>query len=531
MFLLNSKNQPIKYRILTLVYQQIIIIGFFLFILLTSSPFNYLYPAPAEGLGLNPILQDPALAIHPPILYLGYVGSSIIFSASLAATTQNYISKAWAKNIKIWILISWIFLTIGILVGSIWAYYELGWGGWWFWDPVENMAFVPWLVSVALIHSLITSEKRGLYRNWSLLLSILAFATSLLGTFLVRSGILTSVHAFALDPERGVFILAIFFYFICGSLLIYFFKNSKIREEATYNILSKEFGFLLNNILLVVLALSILFGTIFPLIYEAINGRQISVGAPYFDFLIIPFALGLSFLQGLGLYLGWHSTKSFNFLIRLLVETFTIMIIIFLVLYFLFGEGNFYLLLSILAFSWILSGTILDKPFNSKTSKEIRDFLYYRAEVIFAHLGTAFLILGVGVVSAYSMETEVLLAPGEEFKLGDSKFTFKEIKTRKEQNYNSTQARLSVSTNNSSYDLITEKRYYPFANQMMTEAGIKTLITKDFYVTLGDELGEKYSFRLQIKPFVRWIWFGALMVAIGTFLSAYRQRKRNEKIT
>ena len=526
----NGSEENFNIIALTIINQ--VVFTFIAFTLFTSNPFERILPlSPIQGNDLNPLLQDFAFTIHPPLLYLGYSGLVVPFAMAVAAMLTGNTDSLWCRFARPWVLLSSGFLTLGISVGSWWAYYELGWGGWWFWDPVENMAFVPWLVSVALIHSLITSEKRGLYRNWSLLLSILAFATSLLGTFLVRSGILTSVHAFALDPERGVFILAIFFYFICGSLLIYFFKNSKIREEATYNILSKEFGFLLNNILLVVLALSILFGTIFPLIYEAINGRQISVGAPYFDFLIIPFAVGLSFLQGLGLYLGWHSTKSFNFLIRLLVETFTIMIIIFLVLYFLFGEGNFYLLLSILAFSWILSGTILDKPFNSKTSKEIRDFLYYRAEVIFAHLGTAFLILGVGVVSAYSMETEVLLAPGEEFKLGDSKFTFKEIKTRKEQNYNSTQARLSVSTNNSSYDLITEKRYYPFANQMMTEAGIKTLITKDFYVTLGDELGEKYSFRLQIKPFVRWIWFGALMVAIGTFLSAYRQRKRNEKIT
>ena len=508
-----------------------IIFTFIAFTLFTSNPFERILPvAPLQGGDLNPLLQDFAFTIHPPLLYLGYSGLAIPFATAISAMLNKNIDSLWSSSTRPWVLLSSGFLTLGICIGSWWAYYELGWGGWWFWDPVENAAFVPWLISVALFHSLITSERRGLYKNWSLFLSILAFGTSLIGTFLVRSGILTSVHAFALDPERGIFILAIFSYFICGALIIYFFKNNKRKEKGTYYLFSKEFGFLLNNMLLVILAISIFFGTIFPLLYEAVNnGKQISVGAPYFEILILPFAVGLSILQGIGLYLGWHSTKKFNFLVRILLESITVFVVILLILYLLFGEGNLGTLLSVFLFSWVISGTILDRLYFSKSLQEITSFLYQRAGTIFAHLGTAFLILGVGVVSTYSLEREVILSPGQNYTLGKSTFTFEGLENKRESNYSTQEATISVLDRQQLYQLKAEKRFYPFSDQVMTEAAIKPLLTQDFYITLGEDFGDnRYSFRLQIKPFVRWIWFGALLVAIGTFLSAYRQRRRNE---
>ena len=508
-----------------------IIFTFIAFTLFTSNPFERILPVvPLQGGDLNPVLQDFAFTIHPPLLYLGYSGLAIPFATAISAMLNKNIDSLWSSSTRPWVLLSSGFLTLGICIGSWWAYYELGWGGWWFWDPVENAAFVPWLISVALFHSLITSERRGLYKNWSLFLSILAFGTSLIGTFLVRSGILTSVHAFALDPERGIFILAIFSYFICGALIIYFFKNNKRKEKGTYYLFSKEFGFLLNNMLLVILAISIFFGTIFPLLYEAVNnGKQISVGAPYFEILILPFAVGLSILQGIGLYLGWHSTKKFNFLVRILLESITVFVVILLILYLLFGEGNLGTLLSVFLFSWVISGTILDRLYFSKSLQEITSFLYQRAGTIFAHLGTAFLILGVGVVSTYSLEREVILSPGQNYTLGKSTFTFEGLENKRESNYSTQEATISVLDRQQLYQLKAEKRFYPFSDQVMTEAAIKPLLTQDFYITLGEDFGDnRYSFRLQIKPFVRWIWFGALLVAIGTFLSAYRQRRRNE---
>jgi cytochrome c-type biogenesis protein CcmF len=335
--LLNKKNSDFILK--TLETQAFITIGFILFTVLTSNPFERMIPAQANGLGFNPILQDPALAIHPPLLYIGYVGFSAAFSMSIATLTLSNSEKIlWYNYMKPFVVAAWTFLSIGIALGALWAYYELGWGGWWFWDPVENASLMPWLVATALVHSLIVTEKRGIYKNWSILLSILAFAASILGTFLVRSGILTSVHVFALDPERGVFILAIFSYFILGSLIFYSFLNNKLPGRSTYNLTSKEFGFLLNNILLVILALSIMFGTLFPLIYEALNdGDQISVGAPYYEILILPFALALSILQGVGLYLSWSSTKQFNFLNRVAIESFSIFVILSLLVFFIFG--------------------------------------------------------------------------------------------------------------------------------------------------------------------------------------------------
>ena len=305
LFLIKSKEQPKQYRILTLLFQQLIIIGFFIFVIKTSSPFNYIFPVPTEGLGLNPILQDPALAIHPPILYLGYVGSSIIFSSTLAATSLNYISISWAKHIKFWILISWIFLTIGILLGSIWAYYELGWGGFWFWDPVENVSLMPWLALTTLLHCIKILERKILFTSWVIILSISTFTLSMCGTFLVRSGILNSVHTFANDPERGLFILIFLFGLIFLSLFIFFFFHKTENKKYNFFWLSKETSILVNNWFMMYFLTVILIGTVYPIFLEVVTSEKISVGPPFYNKLIIPFLIPFLFAMSIGPKLKW----------------------------------------------------------------------------------------------------------------------------------------------------------------------------------------------------------------------------------
>jgi cytochrome c-type biogenesis protein CcmF len=519
----------VEFVALTLSVLNQIIFAFIAFTLFTSNPFERLLPiAPFEGADLNPLLQDFAFTIHPPLLYLGYSGLAVPFALSLSALISKKIDSIWARDARLWSLLSSGFLTLGIALGSWWAYYELGWGGWWFWDPVENAAFVPWLISVAMFHSLIVTERRGLYKNWSILLSILAFAASILGTFLVRSGILTSVHAFALDPERGVFILAIFAYFILGSLIFYSIMNNKLPGRSTYNMISKEFGFLLNNILLVILAISIMFGTLFPLIYEAIyDGEQISVGAPYYEVLILPFAIALSFLQGVGLYLGWSSTREFNFLNRVLIESFSLFIVMSLLVFLIFGTLNWGTFLAIAMFSWIFSGNFIDMVYQSSQVKELKLVLLRRLGMISAHLGTAFLILGVGIVTTFSLEREVVLQKGESYQLGSTNFVFKEIRESKGLNYSVRSAAIEIRKGGLVDEISAEKRNYLASNQILTEAAIKPTLLQDYYVTLGDQVGDgKWSFKLQIKPFIRWIWFGAILIALGTFVSSFRQTKR-----
>ncbi len=312
LFLLKSNNQPKKYRILTLAFQQIIITGFFIFLIKTSSPFNYIFPIPSEGLGLNPILQDPALAIHPPILYLGYVGSSIIFSSALAATASGYISKDWAKHIKGWVLISWFFLTLGILLGSIWAYYELGWGGFWFWDPVENVSLMPWLALTTLLHCILALEKRSILTSWVIILSIATFTLSMCGTFLVRSGILNSVHTFANDPERGLFILIFLFSLIFLSLFIFFYFHKNENKNFKFFLLSKETSILVNNWFMMYFLSVILVGTIYPIFLEVISSEKISVGPPFYTKLIVPFLIPFLFAMAIGPKLKWIKSEVQN---------------------------------------------------------------------------------------------------------------------------------------------------------------------------------------------------------------------------
>ena len=506
----------------------LVIFSFLLFTIFTSNPFERILPIPPiNGADLNPSLQDFAFTVHPPLLYFGYSGLLIPFAISISAMLSGQANKDWASSSRPWTLLACSFLTIGIGLGSWWAYYELGWGGWWFWDPVENAAFVPWLLAVALVHSLLVTENRNIFINWSLLLSIFAFAASLLGTFLVRSGILTSVHAFALDPERGLFILGIFSFFVLGGLLIFAFKNSTKNENSFYSLNSKEFGLLLNNLLLVVLAVSILFGTLYPLIYEAItDGKQISVGAPYFEFIIFPFAIILGLLQGMALYLSWGSTKSFSFLSKLLLESISIFLLTIVLLFILFDELISASFFTIFIFAWILAGTLMNQ-FSSKSFTKYLDFLNRRIGVLLSHTGMALLVLGVGVVSSYSNEIELILKPGEKVEFINKEIEFLGIKDVEGPNYTSKTAEIKAFDNKSLLNIKTEKRTYFPSGQVTTEAGIDTGLFKDFYVSLGDNFKEdSWSFRLQSKPFIRWIWLGALLITLGTFISGFNLMRK-----
>ena len=523
-FFTNSKDKNFLVAVFSISCQ--VMLAFSLFTLFTSNPFERILPIPPlNGADLNPSLQDFAFTVHPPLLYFGYSGLLIPFAIAVSAMIFSKDTKEWAGYSRPWALLSCSFLTLGIALGSWWAYYELGWGGWWFWDPVENAAFVPWLLSVALFHSLITSQNRGLFGKWSILLSIFAFATSLLGTFLVRSGILTSVHAFALDPERGLFILGILAFFILGSLAIYSFKNFENVEVSTYELNSKEFGFLLNNLLLVVLAVSILFGTIFPLIYEAYTeGKQISVGAPYFEIILFPFALALGLLQGVALYLSWGKTNSFKFLTRLLLESVSLFSLILLTLFILFDNLYLTSFATIFLASWIVVGTL---QVRKRINLNYWSFLRKRLAVTFAHVGMAILVLGVGVVSSYSLEKEIIMSPGNSFEFGDQTIQFQSIEDDLGPNYFSKSAVVSFTNGTNTSELITEKRTYLPSGQLTTEAGIKTELFKDLYISMGDNLEANiWSFKVQIKPFIRWIWLGALMIAIGSFLAGLKQIRR-----
>ena len=529
-YLFKSKAQGELFRCMTIIVLCQIIFSFLAFTIFTSNPFERILPiSPLEGIELNPLLQDFAFTIHPPLLYAGYSGLSIPFSMAIASMLIGYKSTLWAGLIRPWALLSSAFLTLGICLGSWWAYYELGWGGWWFWDPVENAAFVPWLISVALFHYLIVTHNKGVFSRWSLLLTILAFASCLLGTFLVRSGVLTSVHSFALDPERGVFILLIFAYFILSSLLIFAFKNKSEGREKSYSFLSKEFGLLLNNLLLVILALSIMFGTLFPMIYEAFTGgKQISVGAPYYEILILPFAIGLALLQGLAMYLSWTKISDTSFITRIILESIIAFILFYLLVYLFFGKVTSGAFIAGILFCWIISGNLVDPFLRNLGFSRLKKIVLHRMGLIFSHLGTAVLVIGIGMVTSYSLQNEVKLSKNDDYVLGGYEFKLKDVNISEKQNYETERAVIEMKDLSSTQRtfLITEKRFYPSAKQATSEAAIKPGFFQDVYITLGDNLGKgTWSFRIQIKHFVRWIWLGAILISLGMIISSIKQFK------
>ena len=424
LFLIKSREQPKKYRILTLLFQQIIIIGFFLFVLMTSNPFNYLFPIPNEGLGLNPILQDPALAIHPPILYLGYVGTSIIFSSSLAAVTQNYVSKQWGQHIKQWVLVSWIFLTLGIMLGSIWAYYELGWGGFWFWDPVENVSLMPWLTLTALLHCIAVLERRATLTSWVVILSITTFTLSMCGTFLVRSGILNSVHTFANDPARGIFILIFLFALIVLSLGIFFiFHKENNKSSNNFFWLSRETSILINNWFMMYFLSVVLIGTVYPIFLDVVSSEKISVGPPFYQKLIVPFLIPFLLFMSLGPKLKWIKSKIENK--NSLIITFIISVIL---TFFIIKNLTTGLLLYtvLISAAFFLFFTTLKELFNKKLNNISQTV---------SHFGFSLLILSILFNSILSSEIITNIKIGEKYDYNKGEIFFKKIEERKESNF------------------------------------------------------------------------------------------------
>ena len=518
LFLIKSKDQSKRYRVLTLLFQQIIIIGFFFFIIKTSSPFNYIFPTPDEGLGLNPILQDPALAIHPPILYLGYVGSSIIFSSTLAATSLNYISKDWARHIKTWILLSWIFLTLGILLGSIWAYYELGWGGFWFWDPVENVSLMPWLALTTLLHCVLILERKLLLTSWVIILSISTFTLSMCGTFLVRSGILNSVHTFANDPQRGLFILIFLFCLIFLSLFIFFFFH-KIEDKKNYNLfwLSKETSILVNNWFMMYFLSVILIGTIYPIFLEVINSQKISVGPPFYNKLIIPFLIPFLLAMAIGPKLSWIKSDLKN----------KIPLIIFLIISFSLSA----LIVKNLSISFLVN-TILISSALFLFFVTLGDFLVKSSNNIsqkLAHFGFSLLILSILLNNIFSTEIVTNLKIGETFKSEKFLINFESIESRNIKNYKAIVGKFNIENLDGNRDIFQpELRIYNQPNIVTSEADIKTNLFTDKFITMNVVQNQDYfNVRYQIKPFMIWIWISVLFISGGGIASLLRKKYEN----
>ena len=514
-FLITSRKEPKKYRIITLLFQEIIIIGFFLFLLITSNPFNHLFPIPKEGLGLNPILQDPILVIHPPILYLGYIGSSIILSSSIAAIIQNQVNSEWAKNLKIWVIISWIFLTIGIVLGSIWAYYELGWGGFWFWDPVENISLMPWLCLTALVHSVIVLEKRSLFATWTLILSISSFTLSMCGTFLVRSGILNSVHTFANDPSRGIFILFFLFFLILISLIIFFFfyKEKKIKQKNF--LFSKETSILINNWFMMYFLSVVLIGTVYPIFLEVITNEKISVGAPFYSKLLIPFLIPFLFLMSIGPKMKWirQNVKLFN--VKLILLFF---LSIFLSCLILFKTELDTLFVSVLViFSvYLFFVTIRDFFINNQINFSQK----------ISHFGFSLLILSIIMNGIFSREVITNIGVGEKYEFNNGTIYFENINTSEKKNYTSIVGifRIKENNNNEIY-LEPELRIFNQPLIVTSEADIKTNFIADKFLVMNFVKGnDYYNIKYQTKPFMIWIWLSAVLMCVGALINFFKRR-------
>ncbi len=530
-----SKKIPDVMIARVLSIMGIISIGFILFILVTSNPFARIFPVPIEGRDLNPLLQDFGLVIHPPMLYMGYVGLSVAFAFAIAAMLAGRLDAAWARWSRPWTSIAWMFLTIGIALGSWWAYYELGWGVCWFWDPVENASFMPWLVATALIHSLAVTEKRGSFKAWTVLLAIFAFSLSLLGTFLVRSGVLTSVHSFASDPERGLFILIFLVMVVGGSLILYAWRAPAIKSNSRFALFSKETALLLNNILLVVAAASILLGTLYPLVIDALGVGKISVGPPYFNSVFVPIMVPLVALMGMGALIRWKQ-DSMQRVKKHLLTYLVVSLVLGLLSTLLmpaFTTGG--MIATTLAW-WV----VLNMGYSFKQRFKVKAISWQGLKTTpraiygmhIAHVGIAVFTVGVTLTSVYSTEKDVMLTPGESYRLADYDFKFIGSKRIIGPNYQGDRGHVIVSKDGKVIaDMEPEKRIYNVRRSPMTEAAIDAGITRDLFVAMGDPRGQQggWALRLYHKPFIRWIWLGALIMGFGGLLSATDKRYRKAK--
>jgi len=509
----------------------LISIGFLLFLIVTSNPFERLLPqVPMDGRDLNPLLQDFGLIVHPPMLYMGYVGFSVAFAFAIAALLGGRLDAAWARWSRPWTLVAWAFLGLGIALGSWWAYYELGWGGWWFWDPVENASFMPWLVGTALIHSLAVTEKRGVFKSWTVLLAIAAFSLSLLGTFLVRSGVLTSVHAFATDPERGVFILVFLLMVVGGSLTLFAMRAPVVKSQVGFGLWSRETLLLVNNLLLVVATAMILLGTLYPLLLDALSGAKLSVGPPYFNAMFVPLIAALMVTLGVGILVRWKDTP-LKWLLGMLTPVLITSVVLGGLGSLLFGDFNWAVLAVSLLAAWVVIAGIrdlLDKTRHKGLFKGMRSLAPSYWGMHLAHLGLAVCAIGVVLTSHQSAERDLRLAPGESLSLGGYEFVFEGAVHHEGPNFTSDKATIRVLDGNKQIaTLHPEKRLYTVQQMPMTEAGIDAGFTRDLYVALGEPLGDgAWAVRVHIKPFVRWIWLGALMMGLGGVLAASDRRYR-----
>ena len=494
--------------------------GFLAFLLFTSNPFDRLFPAPADGRDLNPLLQDPGMVLHPPMLYMGYVGFSVAFAFAVAALLAGRLDATWARWSRPWTTVAWMFLTVGIALGSGWAYYELGWGGWWFWDPVENASFMPWLVGTALIHSLAVTEKRGAFRSWTVLLAIVAFGLSLLGTFLVRSGVLTSVHAFAVDPKRGIFILGLFTVLIGGALALYAWRTSRIGLGGRFDPVSRESFLLANNVVLAAAAGTVFLGTIFPLLMDALGLGKFSVGPPYFEAVFVPIMAPALFLMGVGPLARWKQA-SLPELAVLLRWALAVSLLTGIIVPFAMGHWSAMVGFGLALAAWIVATSVISfrkRPRNSRA--------YYG--MLCAHLGVAVFVVGVTLVKGYESEQDANMKPGDTVELAGFSFRLDEVSDVQGPNYVSARATVTVRKKSQVVAVMhPERRVYKVQNMPMTEAAINTGFARDLYVSLGDPLGANaWLVRVQHKPFIDWIWGGCLIMALGGLLAASDRRYR-----
>ncbi len=527
-----SRSVPAAFSARVLAVIGLVGVGFFLFMLLTSNPFDRLLPVPADGRELNPLLQDPGLAFHPPMLYMGYVGLVVPFAFAVAALLDGRLDAAWVRWARPWTAVAWVFLTFGIALGSWWAYYELGWGGWWFWDPVENASFMPWLIATGLLHSLAVTEKRGAFKSWTVLLAIFGFSLSLLGTFLVRSGVLVSVHAFATDPERGVFILAFLVAVIGASLVLFAFRAGAVSGGGRFDLLSRDTLLLANNVLLTVAAASVLIGTLYPLFLDALGFGKISVGPPYFDSVFVPLMLPLLFLMGVGPLTRWKRDRVGR-LARVLGPAFVASIVLSaLWLGLAYSVSDVMVGVGLFMAVWIAATTvqgIAGRVRHRSLSRGLRSLPAGFVGMSLAHLGMGVFVVGATLATAYNTEKDLRMAPGDAVQMAGYTFRFDGVEQVRGPNYLSRMGTVSVSRDGEPVAVLNpEKRTYRSQPENpMTEAAISGGFTRDLYVALGEPLDQgAWGVRVYVKPYVQWLWLGPLMMGIGGFIAASDRRYR-----
>lgn len=527
-----SRHLPQEVMARVIGVMGLISIGMTLFMLLTSDPFIRLFPAAHEGRDLNPLLQDPGMVFHPPLLYMGYVGMVVPFAFAVAALIGGRLDAAWARWTRPWTSVAWIFLTLGIALGSWWAYYELGWGGWWFWDPVENASFMPWLTATALLHSLAVTEKRGSFKIWTVLLALITFSLSLLGTFLVRSGVLTSVHAFATDPQRGLFILALLMIVIGGSLILFAWRAPKVGTGGSFEIFSRESMLLLNNVLLVVAMAAVLLGTLYPLFIDALNAGKISVGPPYFDSVFGPIMVPVVLLMGVGPLIRWKDA-GFIDLCKRVAWCFVAALVLGAAVPICLGWNTWCFIGLFLVF-WVFFTFIESVRENCRNLKGNLFARFAKLSrsywgMMLAHLGIAVFIVGVSMVMTYALERDVTMTPGNEVTVGDYTFKFKDVKTGiRGPNYFADEGVFDVVKNDKVIAVLTPQKRKYFSNEMpMTESAIDSSITGDLYVSMGAQTAEgAWVVRVYDKPFVNWIWWGCVIMSLGALLAMFDKRYR-----